>query len=312
MSNEPFFGITYGPPGTGKTLAILRAFPKALFLSPKGGMSCAHFIGVRPVVDHPTSIANVTAMLKAAKSSRDYPTAIVIDDFSLLADAELRNQKQSCKDKWGAFDLFNHEVYDLRDAARDCPFPVIFTMHEKPPRTVGNEEGRRAIPGCPLIEGWQLPEKLPAYCDFVARIVYDKHSLSGWPYVYQIGPDPDYITKNRIVNAPDRFPLNLRVMLLAAGYDLPRPKEFAWMEKIVKQTVPFLQPILQNKDKEELHKLLTKVFKQLITKHSSVHARWALMDAIDTANLTNHQATLGEKFIIDICKNLGETNDLFI
>jgi len=311
MDDLNFFAITYGPSGTGKTLATIRAFPDALFISPRGGTACASFLGVTPKTIAPSSVSEVTALIKNKATAKKY-SAVIIDDFSLLADTELDQQKKNARDKWAAHDVFNHQVYDLRDVAREAPFPVILTMHERSPRQVENDQGKRTIPGSPLIAGWQLPEKLPAYADFVARVVYSTDALGSWPYVYQTGPDPDYITKNRVVNSPDKFPLNLRVLLLDAGYTLPRPKEFQWMEDVVQKVAPVLQPILQQHDKESLQTLLTKIFKQLSTSHSQVHIRWALMDAIDTATLANHKSTLVDKFITNISNTLGENNDVFI
>jgi len=303
------FAITYGPSGCGKTLAAIRAFPEALCIAPKGATKCAAYLGVTPKTTTPSNVGEIVTTLRS-KEVRKYP-AIIVDDFSIIADQEL----QRCKTKfkgWSAFDQFNQRVYELRDAAREADCPVIFTMHQQPPKEVSNEHGTRHIPGAPLIPGWQLPEKLPAMADFVARVVYTGESLGSWPYVYQTGPDPAYVTKDRLGISPPTFPLNLRVLLLAAGYDLPRPKGLQWMDKIVTGLTPKLQPILQEKNKEELRTLLTKCFQQLSSKYQQPHIRWALMDAIDTATLNLHQSTLVDTFITNISHNLGEQNDLVL
>jgi len=306
---KTFFGITYGPSGCGKTLAMIRAFPDGLFLAPTGATKCAGYLDVKPTTQAPSSVGEIINILRA-KNTGKFP-AVIVDDFSIIADAEL----QQCKAKykgWAAFDQFNQRVYELRDAAREAGVPVVFTMHQQAPKEVSNEHGSRSIPGAPLIPGWQLPEKLPAMADFVARVVYTGESLGSWPYVYQTGPDPSYVTKDRLGISPATFPLNLRVLLLEAGYDLPRPKDLQWMDKIVTGLTPKLQPILQEKNKEELQQLLTLIFKQLDGKYSQSHIRWALMDAIDTANLQLHRLTLVDNFITNISNNLGENNDLGI
>lgn len=303
------FAITYGPSGCGKTLAAIRAFPDGLFLAPKGATKCAAYLGVTPKTTNPTSVGEIVNTLRS-KEAKKY-SAIIVDDFSLIADAELQRCKAKYKG-WAAFDQFNQRVYELRDAARESDRPVIFTMHQQPPKEVSNDSGTKSIPGAPLIPGWQLPEKLPAMADFVARVVYTGESLGSWPYVYQTGPDPAYITKDRLGISPATFPLNLRVILLAAGYDLPRPKDLQWMERVVQGASIKLQPILQEKNKEELQQLLSKIFTQLSTKYEQKHIRWALMDAIDTATLKLHQSSLVDTFITNISNNLGESDALVL
>tara|TARA_R100001509_G_C4876979_1_gene218851 strand:+ start:845 stop:1777 length:933 start_codon:yes stop_codon:yes gene_type:complete len=310
MTRQDLFALTYGPSGCGKTLGAIRAFPDGLFIAPIGATKCANFLDVTPKTVTPRNVGEIVNILRS-KDTKKCP-AVVVDDFSIIADAELQQCKQRFKG-WSAFDEFNKRVYELRDAAREAGIPVVFTMHQQAPKEVTNEHGTRHIPGAPLIPGWQLPEKLPAMADFVARVVYSGESLGSWPYVYQTGPDASYVTKDRLGISPPTFPLNLRVLLLEAGYNLPRPKALQWMDKIVTGLVPKLQPILQEKNKEELQQLLTKCFQQLNGKYSQPHIRWALMDAIDTANLKLHRLTLVDNFITNISNNLGEqSNDLGI
>jgi hypothetical protein len=290
------FIIQYGPAKTGKTLASVRAFPDGLFIAPKGALTCARWLGWEPKIveaDEKVGIPQITQIIKQAQG--DYP-AIIVDDFSIICDQELAKCKKS-HSGWSAFDAFNQRVYELRDAARAADCHVILTMHEQPPKEVKKDGSTKYIPGAPLIPGWQLPEKLPAMADLVVRVIYDDDDAIGWPYLYQAGPDPDYITGDRLAITPDTFPLNLREVLLLAGYELERPEKLAFMDEHVEYISIALAKELREK-RPKLKPILTAFLKKLIEEEfDKRHIRWIFADALDRAQLRTHDNNLVDNFI---------------
>lgn len=287
------FGLTYGRSKVGKTLALVRAFPDALFIAPPGSLTCAKWLDWEPqvlTVGRRQGFKYITEALK--KASGKFP-AVVVDDLSILADAEL----ETCKNVapgFAAFDLFNKRLYDLRDAAREAKCHVVFTCHEQAPREVKKDQHNRYIPGAPLIPGWQAPEKLPAMVDFCARVVHDDHA-AGWPFMYATGPDQNYIQGDRLAILPERFPLNLREAMLGAGIEVPRPKDLDWMDKYVEATA---QDLLEEstEKKPDYQRVLTATAGVLVD-HSPRHVRWVLADAMDRMVLRQHQSNMITDFI---------------
>lgn len=295
------FGITYGPSGSGKTLALIRAFPEALFVAPPGALRCGQHIGWTPKGVDFKSLLETADLIKREHTKY---SAIIVDDLSLLADQEMAEITAKFVG-YTSYAEFNRRMSILRDAARAASCHVFFTMHERAPEKVGDNNNRYS-PGSPLIPGRALAEKLPAMCDFVARVVYDETAPWPWPYVYQTGPDPHYVTKDRLGLSPYTFPMNLRALFKGSGMILPRPKELQWMDKIVAQLAPLLVPLLD--DPTELQSLLTNAASKLDSKHKPEHIIWCLSDAIDEAQLLSHQSTKVESFISNL--SLGESNVL--
>lgn len=298
MNSKPMktyvFGILYGPPKTGKTLATLRAFPGGLFISPRGGISCKSWIDWEPAHVEATDVDQLIQLLSDKRNKLEQYSAIIIDDFSIIADAELTKLRKTHKVVWDAYSVLSDKVCELRDLARKCPCHVFLTMHEQPPREVKKVGGVKYIPGSPSIGGHKLPEKLPALVDFVARVTYNP-DYGGWPYVYQVAPDEHYVTGDRLSICPGTFALNLREMLLAAGYELPRPKELGWTEKVVDKLYPLILEEMRKED-ADYKPLLTNVADKLKEKNPK-HVRWALLDSFDRARLAYHNNNLINTFI---------------
>jgi len=278
----------------GKTLAMLRAFPSGLFFSLPGGLDCVSWLGLETGnIAHKTGLT-VDEMAAAIKAAGTRYPAIIIDDASLQFDAEYLRIKKK-QPTWQGNESFNQKILELRDVCRDAPVPVFWTMHEQPPREVKKlgENLGKIIKGTVLVQGWQLPEKLPAMASFVARVVHDDASI-GWPRVYSIRPDEEYITGSRVDFAiPDQFPLNIGEMLRSVGEEVPRLKGFEWMENVVETlSARMLDNPADIKTvlKEAADKLKDKVPNQR-------HIRWALADSFDRANLKRYQATLLDTFL---------------
>ena len=98
-----------------------------------------------------------------------------------------------------------------------------------------------------MIAGWQMGEKLPAMVDACLRVVHDDEAPGQWPFVLEAGPDADYITGDRLGVMPDRFPMNIREVMLAAGYDIPRPEALAWMETLTGDAAMFTLQLLDER-----------------------------------------------------------------
>lgn len=291
MSRKPVFGLTYGPPKVGKTLAMIRAFPTGLFFSLKGAMSCASWLDIDVKY---VELKSVDLMIKAIqKVGNKYP-AIIIDDASLQFEAEFDRIKR--KDKtWAGNRKFNEKIIELRDACRECPVHVFWTMHEQAPREAKAQDKKlgKIIPGTVLVPGWQLPEKLPAMVDFVARVTWDDDAI-GWPRVYQTAPDEAYITGDRLNISPGYFPLNIGELLRSGGYDIPRAKGFEWMEDAVET----ISRKVVSLGEDERSDYLRGAAKKLLTKHSNQkHVRWAIADACDRVNLKQYQANLLDTYL---------------
>lgn len=297
MSKPPIFGITYGPPKVGKTLAMIRAFPTALFISLPGGMSCASWLDIDVKSLHLKTVDQMIEVVKRAGSSKSKYSAIIIDEASLQFEAEFDRIKNK-DSSWGGNRKFNEKIIELRDTCRESPLHVFWTMHEQAPReakAIGAKVGR-IIPGTVLVPGWQLPEKLPAMVDFVARVTYDDDHL-GWPYIYQTAPDEAYITGDRLNMSPGIFPLNIGELLRSAGYDIARPKGLEWMEAAVET----LAGKLISLPEDERPDFMRSAAKKLIVNHpNQKHVRWAFADACDRVALRQFKASLLDTYLDNI------------
>lgn len=286
-------GITYGEAKTGKTLAAVRAFPDALFVAPPGALLCANWLDWKPNVLAVTGHQGFKFLTETVKKASGKVPAIVIDDFSLIADVELELCKAQASG-FAAFDLFNQRTYQLIRAAREAQSHVFFTCHVQAPREVKKDNNNRYIPGAPLIPGWQMPAKFPAMVDFCARVIHDTSS-PGWPYKYATGPDEHYVQGDRLAVLPAMFPLNLREAMLAAGIDVPRPEALAWMDEHVERATGLL--LEESGAKRPDYKKVLTAAATTFTNVSPRHARWVLADAMDRMVLRQHTDNLIADFI---------------
>lgn len=286
-------GITYGEAKTGKTLAAVRAFPDALFVAPPGALLCANWLDWKPDVLDVTGRQGFKFLTDTVKKASGKFPAIIIDDFSLIADVELELCKTQAQG-YAAFDLFNQRTYQLIRAAREAQSHVFFTCHVQAPREVKKDNNNRYIPGAPLIPGWQMPAKFPAMVDFCARVIHDT-STPGWPYKYATGPDEHYVQGDRLAVLPAMFPLNLREAMLAAGIDVPRPEALAWMDEHVERVAGLLLEESGAK-RPDYKKVLTAAATTFVNV-SPRHVRWVLADAMDRMVLRQHTDNLIADFI---------------
>ena len=297
MTTKSFiFGIIYGRPKCGKTVALAAAWPHAKVITPAGGALSASHLGVTLDTMEVTSAVGVQQIADFIQAeSANYP-AIIIDDFSLIADAEVARCQKSFSG-FAAFDEFNRRVTAFRDVCRAAKCHVFIIMHESPPREVKKPGSTRFIHGGPLIAGWQMGEKLPALVDLVVRVVHDEDTPGQWPFVLEAGPDADYITGDRLGVLPSRFPMNIREVMLAAGYDIPRPEALAWMDAKVEAASKALLKEMA-KDDGDVRPILAKMAKRLSGKvKDHRHIRWVLNDALHRAQLRLHKRNLLTDFV---------------
>ena len=250
------FGIIYAPPKKGKTLGLIKSFPNALVVTSVGGTSCCDYIGHEPdtwELSPGVTVDKITDVVHRASKKYD---AIIIDDFSLIADAELIHIQSNPRNAgFKAFDVLIKTMYKLRDGVRNADCHTFLVMHETPPREVTRDNKTVFIPGHPSITGWKLPEKIPAMSDFVVRIKYDKDAISNWPYVYQSAPDPKKVCQG-IIKAEAKDRRSVKKWLQANG--------------------PSISTKYEDKDPR--------------------HVRWAVSDGIDRAALRRHKTNLLDDF----------------
>lgn len=287
------FGITYGRAKSGKTVGMVRAFPGGLFITVPGGCLSAKHLGWEPKVLELEANQGLRWVSDTIRRAAGKVPAIIVDDLSLIADAELELCRRRASG-FQAFDLFNKRVYELRDASRSAGCHVFFTAHEGAPREVKKDNNSRYIPGSPLMPGWQIPEKLPAMADVVARVVHDP-TAKGWDFSYEVGPDQNYVTGDRLDIFPPRFPMNLREAMIAAGYDLPRPEALRWMDEHVDEAADRLQEESAKK-KPDTRAVLTDLCDSMDDRDPR-HVRWVLTDAMDRATLRRHESNLLNNFV---------------
>lgn len=294
----------YGPPKRGKTLGLIGGYPLALFSTPGDkmeGLDSAEWLGL-DISKRSRTANTIEDVIETTKNYGGKFPALVFDDMSRVFDLtyqQLREKFKGNANKYIIPDTFNGQVHEMFAAFGDVPCDILLSFWEQPPR----ETTKGTLPGAPLIQGWSWPEKLPGLLSFIARVVYDD-TFKGWPYVYQTGPDPVYITGDRYSITPPRFPQNMGEILRAAGREIGRPKEFGWMEGAVES----IAGQLLDKEKTEgfvLPDFLREKQAKLADKVKDPrHVRWCLKDALDRANLRRVRANLVDDFINNITGNV--------
>jgi glutathione S-transferase len=225
-----------------------------------------------------------------AENAGKVPT-IVVDDFSLLVESTVTDLEKvhSFGDMWRKL---RQQVLFVRDSARYATSKgthVFFNCHQVPPKVSSGKQVR----GGPKLPG-QLPEQFSAFADVVARAEYEE-TAAPWKYVLRTGPNPDYIAGDRLGVLPDPAPMNLREALIAAGYDLPRPKGLEWMDKMADK----LSALVLKNGLEEWRNVLSEAGKTLASKHDLRHVRWVLQDSLHRAVIQNAGENILDRMFID-------------
>ena len=291
---DPTFGAIYAPPGRGKTLALIRAFPEALFVSPKGGLTCASWLDWKPKELRAQGIRIIPEVVK--KYAAKFP-AIIFCDLSIEGDAEARRLRGEYSG-WKVWDKYGEYFLEARDAARGAGCHVWWEFHETPPKM---DDGEVLRPGTFSLAGYQAAEKIPGMLDVIAHVEHSTDHLGSalWPYVLSVAPGAKFVTKDRLSIFPRKFPLNIREPLLAAGYSLPRPKQLAWMNKITEATANQVEKAA--KEVEDIVDVpigeITRKVVDAVKGKNPRHLRWAILDGIDRAWLRRRESNLLGEFV---------------
>ena len=269
----------YGPSGIGKTTDLLYSFPHGYFIAPPGALKPSlNVVGFTPDSDDGETKTIMDATKKVVDVANRFGSkydAVIVDDFSLLAEATIAQleKKHTGFKLWGAL---RDVVLDFRDTARRVGMHVVLTAHESTPRTVNGAFVR----GGPRLPG-RLPEDLPTACDVVLRASFDS-TRRGWHAVYRCTvDDPSWVTKDRHGVTPDRAPMNTAEILRAAGYEIRRASGLEWQEKLVEA---FTQALIADPQNEKA--LMGEVIEIAREKtDNDLHVRWVMRDALDRAYL---------------------------
>lgn len=273
----------YGPSGLGKTTDLIYSFPGALFVAPPGALKPAHHVvGYVPQSVEASTIMDATSIVaKLAKSNPEGFNAVVVDDFSLLAESTVAalERKHTGFKLWGAV---RDAVLAFRDTSRHAGLHVVLTAHESAPRTMNGT----FIRGGPRLPG-RLPEDLPTACDIVLRAAQDS-SRRGWHACYRCTvDDTQWVSKDRHGVTPDRAPMNLGEILRMAGYQLPRAPGLEWQEEMVEAISSLLVAGVMPMGTPSEEKAIVAEAIELAREqtHNELHIRWMLRDALDRAAL---------------------------
>lgn len=270
----------YGPSGCGKTTDLLFSFPMALFVAPPGALKPAYnVVGYVPESVEAASIMDATKLVQEHGKKGQYD-AIVVDDFSLLAEqtVAMLEKKISGFKLWGAL---RDAVLDFRDTARKAGMHVILTAHESTPRTVNGT----FIRGGPRLPG-RLPEDVPTACDLVLRAAFDQ-TRRGWHSCYRCTiDDTQWVTKDRHGVTPDRAPMNTAEILRAAGYTIRRAPGLEWQEELVEAVCNLL--MADPKNEKGIMDEAIEICRE--KTENDLHIRWVLRDALDRASLRRAKA----------------------
>jgi hypothetical protein len=289
-SVQPTIAISYGVPGSGKTTAAIGSGAEGAFYAKKSALECQSFfdidLGGRCV--EPTN--GLTGAINFTRKYGDKVSILTFDDMQYIIEQEKLILQARESNGFKVFDLLYKKVMQLVDVIENVSAYAHFTHHEKAPRVGGKKdkegnpiEGQSfQIKGVPMVPGYQLPDSYPGFASIVARAVWDENLGGSWPYVYQVGPDPSWVTKDRTdkLSTAGRIPMNMAEALAYTGRAIGRPKGFEWMEKYVEATAVAL--LVPDAIADEVLKKYGEVaLKKALQQKGGTwrHARWVLWDA---------------------------------
>ena len=297
---DPCFAMLYGELKAGKTADALATFPAAIYVAAPGALSPAEGLWgfSQPEAHDLETFADVQ---RCGETCRGAP-ALVIDDASLIADRTVNYYKArySGFDLWGS--VFTSAI-KMRDSLRRRGMHVVMTCHPAPAETKDGvrHKGGPAFPG-------QVRAKLPAAADLLLRaesigggpangapgpagatgaslIITSGPPSLGWPMCYRTARHPDWLQGSRY-HTPDRSPMNLREILRAAGFPVPRLPGLEWQDALADAIAGQLATV-GLADGAKVRGVLAQARDYALTKLSREprHVYWALRDGYDRALL---------------------------
>jgi len=291
----PLVIMTYGPSGSGKTTDVLYSFSNGLFIASRGALLPAeHVCGYKPAELDCATIQDATRTLRELASKDAKYDAVIVDDFSYLAEKTFSQIEQKYKRSSNGFAKFGElskVALEFRNVARDMNCHVVLNCWEKPP---GNRNGQ-AVKGGPMLTG-KLTQAIPSLCDVVYRCGFEP-MRKPWAGIYKCDAKTSpYIMKDRthIGTELEKFPMNLAEILRAAGYDISRLKGLEWQEEIVESIAQQMVEGGGSKD----HQLANEFYQSLLNKGVDFRvARWTLRDAMDRAVIRRGLMAAQQSFI---------------
>lgn len=295
---EPVVGIAYGASKLGKTTDLIYTFSnRGYYIAVPAALKPSE--GVVGITLNERAIYNAATIEDATKKvqeigklrgsdGRNPFDAVVVDDFSLLADQtfSVLERKHSGYRLFGAL---RDDVLEFRAACRAAGLHVFVNAHETSP---SNKNGAY-VRGGPKLPG-RLPEDLPAAFDVVLR-ASGSPGRNGWPVVYKCDPnDNTFISGDRHGVTPPECPINIGEILRAAGYSVRRAAGMEWLDG----AADYLATELKARPSEEktilaafTDYILTNKYPRVKSgeatdderRRALLHVRWAIRDGRDRA-----------------------------
>lgn len=304
---EPVCAAVFGPAGSGKSTDLVSALPDAwVFAMPGGVRSSSTFVGpdlysgVRKRTIYVRSLHEVTAYLALMVQGKMERRPIIIDDASLLAGTlhdllQPQFPKSHTFQFWGAIKA---HVRQLRDAGRWAGVHVFLNAHpiEGAPKWELDEKSgeRKYVKAGPLLAGKSITPEIVFAFDMVLEVRRDEERVRQglFPSVYWSEPNSATShVKDRHGVVHGVTPMNLREILRAAGFIMPRPRGLEWMDE--------LTPVVSRRlDKGETRATVFGELRDKLIPQVGKHlGGWALRDAFDAYDIANRESWLDRAYI---------------
>lgn len=227
---EPVMICVWGASGGGKTTDLMSAFPTGDFVAPQGALqSSIPMWGFLPKRVDKKHISDATEYV-TANAGKVF--AIIMDEFSFMsADsisrAEAKSKSGADQKMWG---IIRDELIEFREACRRGGAHIVVNCQERP---AGEVKGGWKLRAGPQLPG-RMPEELPALSDMSLQASTDLNRWGPWKGVYRCPGEKDTtkITKDRLMVCAPVSPMNLRELLNAAGYVMPRLPGLEWQDEV--------------------------------------------------------------------------------
>jgi hypothetical protein len=298
--SEPACIAVYGPPGSGKSTDLAATLPDAWNFAPPGGTrSVQTFVGpelyaeMRQRVVQVRHLAEVTQYLALMAQGKIERRPVIVDDASILAGAlhDILRPQFPMKNNFQFWAAIRKHIRDLRDAGRWAGVHVFLNAHpiEGAPQWVLEEStgAMKFVKGGPLFAGKAQTAEVTHSFDVILEVRRDQTRADKglWPSTYWSEPNCEtHHVKDRHGIVETNTPMNLREILKAASFVMPRPPGLEWMDA--------LAPVVAGRiDKGEergeiFHDIRGRLLGKGINRH---HVGWALRDAFDAYDIAHRE-----------------------
>lgn len=287
----PALVVVAGPMGAGKTTDQWLMFPDAWALAlPGSDKPVVQFMGHSIPVEHVLEVrtfmdcSNVMGQI-AQLPVEKRPRALICDDISIIADNthnDLRPQYPASHNFqfWGRIKM---ELGILRDWLRHLRIWALVSSHLDGP---SNDMDGNFYAGGPAMPSLKMRKILVHIADDVYCVEMEP-GREPWPYYYRCEPDPQWAMKSRH-GFRGKLPLNLREMMLSAGYVIHRPAGMEWMDVAAGQIA---KAIIDGQDKADVWNRAEDQLTGRGIPEGLVY--WTLRDGVDRAALAKRGRLLG-------------------